>query len=72
MATTYVCSDGDTLDRVMWLAYGTQSDALLAALLDANHGIADDGPVLTAGTVIAIPDQGTVETVATAEVRLWD
>lgn len=72
MATTYTCRDGDTLDRVMWLAYETQSDDLLNGLLEANPGIADDGPVLSAGTVVIIPDADTTETATTSEVRLWD
>ena len=69
MPRTYRTRDGDTLDWICWKHYGRQSGAV-EAVLDANPGLADQGPVLAAGVPIALPDLAPAA--ATAVVRLWD
>ena len=69
MATRYRTRDGDMLDDICWRHYGRQSEAV-EAVLDANPGLADLGPVYATGTVITLPDLPAAE--APAPVRLWD
>lgn len=65
----YRTKDGDTIDRVCWQHYGQQSGAV-EAVLDANPGLADLGPILSAGTIINLPE---IETPAVEQgVSLWD
>jgi len=65
----YRTRDGDTLDWICWKHYGRQSGAV-EAVLEANPGLADKGPVLSAGELIQLPD---LSPASTAEViRLWD
>lgn len=52
--TTYLTSDGDTLDIICWRFYGQQSGAVEAVLV-ANPGLADLGPVLPINTRIILP-----------------
>jgi phage tail protein X len=68
--SVYLTSAGDTLDFVCWKHYRQQSGALEAVLL-ANHGIADLGPVLPISTRIVLPELPAVATEA-APLRLWD
>lgn len=70
MSQTYVTSDGDTADYIVWKYYGTQSGRVLEQLLQANPGLADRGPVLPAGVAITMPD--IVMETASQEVKLWD
>ena len=65
----YHSKDGDTADSIAWAVYGRQDGGLVEALLEANAGLADRGPVLPSGLVIEIPD--APEPAATATVRLW-
>lgn len=66
----YRTKDGDVLDAICWVHYGHQTDAVEAVLL-ANPGLAETGPVFTAGILINLPDlpepSPFLET-----VRLWD
>lgn len=64
----YVTRDGDMLDWICWRHYGRSAGAV-EAVLAANPGLADLGPVYAAGLTIALPDlpdAGEIET-----VRLW-
>lgn len=66
----YVTKDGDTADFIAWKHYGNQNAGTVEALVDANHGLADMGPVLPSGLVINLP---VIETTATTQgVKLWD
>ncbi|MFB9149513.1 tail protein X [Roseovarius ramblicola] len=65
----YRSRDGDVVDRVVWQHYGRQNDGLVEAVLEANPGLADLGPVLPAGIRIALPDIPEPE--GAASVRLW-
>ena len=67
---TYRTSDGDVLDDVCRRFYGREAGAV-EAVLEANPGLAELGPVLPAGTVIELPDlPRPLETIPT--VKLWD
>lgn len=68
--TTYIASAGDTVDFVVWRAYGTQDARVVERVLDANPGLADLGESLPAGTSITLPELDT--TTERAGVRLWD
>ena len=66
----YLTKSGDTLDWICWRHYGNSLPGATEAVLAANYGLADKGPVFAAGIEIELPDlQDTTET---ASVRLWD
>lgn len=65
----YLTKNGDTLDYICWKHYGQQSGAV-EQVLEANPGLADAGTILTAGTVIELPDL-TVTTKSNT-ISLWD
>lgn len=67
---TYITKDGDTADYIAWKYYGNQDAGTVEALVDANKGMADMGPVLQAGMVINLPEITTQNT--TQGVKLWD
>lgn len=69
MAATYRTRDGDMLDAICHRHYG-QSAGTVEAVLDANPGLADLGPVYASGIVIALPD--IKPAAVSAPVRLWD
>ncbi len=66
----YITSDGDTADYIAWKHYGTQEGSVVEQLVDANPGLADLGPVLSAGVLVILPEiqMATDNKV----VRLWD
>ncbi len=66
----WITTDGDMLDAVCRLHYGPRPGAV-EAVLAANPGLADRGPVLPAGVRIELPE--LAETPASSgAVRLWD
>lgn len=69
-AQTYVTSDGDTADYIAWKYYGNQDPGTVEALVDANKGLADIGPLLPAGMVITLPEITTP--VTEQGIKLWD
>ena len=69
MAQIYRCKDGDMLDWICWKYYGRQAGAV-EAVLEANSGLADRGPVYPAGLEITLPDLPASN--ETDVVRLWD
>lgn len=54
MSTTYLTSQGDTLDYICWKFYGQQSGAI-EAVLEANPGLADLGTNIPQNTEITLP-----------------
>jgi phage tail protein X len=66
---TYRTKDGDVLDAVVFKQYGA-TDAYTEAVLNANPGLADLGPVYPAGVLITLPDIGT-QMPQLATVTLW-
>jgi len=65
---TYTTKDGDMLDRVCWEYYGMES--AVTKVLEANPGLADLGPVLSAGVEIVLPEIATPE--PDQGINLWD
>jgi phage tail protein X len=70
---TYITKDGDMVDRICFRMYGRTAD-VTEAVLAANPGLAERGPVLDAGVAIILPDFGTPQKqpVEIETVRLWD
>ena len=66
----YRTKEGDMLDWICWRHYGQQAGAV-EAVLKANPGLSEAGPLLPAGLVIELPDlpqpNQSIDT-----VRLWD
>lgn len=61
MAATYQTRTGDVLDDVVSRYYGRQDNGLVELVLEANRGLADNGPTLPAGLTITLPDAPTPE-----------
>ena len=55
MATTYTTRQGQTVDLACMAHYGRTAE-VTEAVLAANPGLAELGPVLPMGTVISMPD----------------
>jgi phage tail protein X len=55
MPKTYTTRQGETVDLACWRAYG-RTASVTEAVLAANPGLADKGPVLPLGTIITMPD----------------
>jgi len=65
----YRCKDDDMLDAICFKYYGSQVGTS-EAVLEANPGLAEYGPLLPAGLVIVLPN---IEAPQTEQpVRLWD
>lgn len=65
--TVWRTTDGDMLDAICKAHYGTE--AQVAAVLEANRGLAALGPVYPPGVLIKLP---VIATPATAgQIRLW-
>lgn len=57
MATTYQTRDGDMLDLICSDYYGAATvNQSVAAVLEANRGLADHGTHFPAGVIIILPD----------------
>ena len=67
MSSIYRTIDGDMLDAICKTQLGAESH--IAAVLEANPGLAALGPVYPAGVLIALPDVGAP--VAPGIIRLW-
>lgn len=71
MATIWTTSNGDVLDAICVKNYGTAGlNQSLAAVLDANPGLATLGAIYPAGVKITLPEW-TAEAEASS-VSLWD
>ena len=68
MTATYRTIEGDVLDAICFRHYGRQAGAV-EAVLQANPGLAEYGPVLPADVTIELPELTTEEPADT--VRLW-
>lgn len=66
----YITSDGDTADLIAWRHYGKLEGRVTEQLLEANPGLADHGPILSAGLRITLPVIQPAP--QTDGVRLWD
>lgn len=75
MTQIYRTKDGDVLDAIIHAAYGQCTDSQLRAVLEANPGLADRGPVLPAGLPISLPDsvqESDRNALQGKGVTLWD
>ncbi len=71
MAQQYKTKDGDMLDWICWRVYGKPTPVgAVELVLDANPGLADKGPVYSAGILIVLPD--LPESGKKEVVKLWD
>ena len=61
MAATYQTRTGDVLDDIVNRYYGRNDNGTVELVLEANRGLADNGPVLPAGLTITLPDAPTSE-----------
>ena len=66
----YLSRDGDVLDAVCHQHYGFREGAV-EAVLEANPGLADRGPLHSAGLLIELPELPAKSRESDA-VRLWD
>lgn len=69
MATAVHAAQGDTLDIICWRHYG-RTAGVVEAVLEANPGLADLGPVLPHGQRVVLPEQAPQP--QTQTVQLWD
>lgn len=70
MATQLRTQQNETVDAVCWRHYG-RTAGVVEAVLDANPGLADHGPVLPIGLLINMPEQQTAAP-ERQMVQLWD
>lgn len=67
----YITRQRDVLDDIVSRQYGNGAWSVVQAVLAANPGLADNGPVLPAGITIVLPVISTPSTEVKA-VSLWD
>lgn len=65
-----IANQGDTVDAICWRYYG-RTAGVTEAVLDANPGLADLGPVIPHGTAVTLPDAAT-QAEQRQVVNLWD
>ncbi|WP_227317427.1 tail protein X [Cedecea davisae] len=72
MATTWITRDGDVLDAICVKNYGAAAlNQSLAAVLEANTGLAARGAIYPAGIQIILPDWMPEAEAGSAD-KLWD
>jgi len=69
VADTYIARDGEMLDWISWRYYGSEMNTV--AILEFNPDLAGMGAVLSAGTIVYLPDMKTPPKRIDV-VRLWD
>ena len=69
----YITADGESVDYIAWKYYGESSNANVSAILSANAGLADYGPILPSGLSVTLPSAAAVTAqTASSGVKLWD
>ncbi|NWC30754.1 tail protein X, partial [Pseudomonas tolaasii] len=68
--TAVRANQNDTVDALCWRFYG-RTAGVTEAVLEANPGLADHGPILTQGLVINMPEAQT-SAPQRQMVNLWD
>lgn len=71
MPQSYVTRQNDMVDAIARQVYGTEHNGTTEAILNANLGLADLGPLLPANLVITLPDIPTQQPQITTQVSLW-
>jgi phage tail protein X len=67
----YLSRQGDCVDYICWKHYGTERGGTVEAVLEANPGIGDFGPILPAGVKITLPELSQPAQ-AEAVINLWE
>jgi phage tail protein X len=67
----YRTIDGDTVDLIAWRVYGGAA-GVVEQILALNPGLADAGPVLSAGLIIELPPAPLAAATPERTPRLWD
>lgn len=67
----YITRQGDMIDAIAYRTYGTEHAGTTEAILAANPGLGDRGPVLPANVEIMLPDIPAPRTKHIATVDLW-
>jgi phage tail protein X len=71
MSATYVTMDGDRLDQIVRAYYGSEKGGNTEAVINANRGLAELGPIYGAGVEIFLPDLVVPTTPTKQVVSLW-
>lgn len=66
---TTIARQGDTVDAICYQHYG-YTEGVTEAVLEANPGLADHGPLLPMGTPVVLPVH--TQRTARSTVKLWD
>ncbi|MFU3873508.1 tail protein X [Pseudomonas aeruginosa] len=67
---TVTAAQGDTVDSLCWQYYG-RTAGVTEAVLDANPGLADQGPIIPHGTLVTLPDAAP-QAEQRQVVNLWE
>lgn len=70
MAEQKRTQQNDTVDALCWRHYG-RTAGVVEAVLDANPGLADKGPVLPSGLLVTLPELKAAAP-ERQMVNLWD
>lgn len=70
MPTAIRTNQGDTVDALCWRFYG-RTAGVTEAVLEANPGLADYGPILPQGLVVNMPEAQT-SAPQRQMVQLWN
>ena len=65
-----IANQGDTVDAICWRYYG-RTAGVTEAVLEANPGLADLGPILPQGVMVNMPEAQSTAPVRQM-VNLWD
>lgn len=65
-----IAAQGNTVDSLCWQYYG-RTAGVTEAVLDANPGLADLGPIIPHGTAVILPDAAP-QLEQRQVVNLWD
>lgn len=68
--TAIYAQQGETVDAICWRIYG-RTAGVTEAVLDANPGLADLGPILPHGTLVQLPEVAP-QAEQRQMVNLWD
>jgi phage tail protein X len=70
MAVAVRANQNDTVDALCWRFYG-RTAGVTEAVLEANPGLADQGPILPQGLVVNMPE-AQASAPQRQMVNLWD
>lgn len=72
MSERVYAHQGDTLDKLCHRFYGTTA-GVTEAVLDANPGLCELGPLLPIGTPVDLPERSAahLQPAATTSIQLW-